>query len=156
MNKHSKTYFLVGLVIIVWIGVAYRMFSYLTPHKENNNYLKNKSSQSLSLKKVEKRLLDTNKICYRNPFKRNAEKLINKKRNIEEKKHLLLIEESLPIQVFYLGFVKSKNSSFFSISINSKHYLIKRGEKIEGLELLYGDAQSIRVSYNSKMFTVQR
>ncbi len=156
MNKRNRTYFLIGLAVVVWLGVIYRLVAYLTPNKENNSSLKDIPTQASIVKKTEKRLLDTSKMHYRDPFGVSPKKTKKSKINSARKSQLLPADKKLPFPVVYLGFVKSKKSIFFSISIKSKQYLIKKGEKIEDIKLLSGNSKFIKITYHSKVFTVKR
>lgn len=157
MNKGKRTYFLIGLAVLVWLGVAYRILHYLAPYKAIDKESKKVVQKDVFfLRKTERRLLDTSQMHYRDPFEIKEKKGTKQRRSIVEREPLLSVEESLPISILYLGFIKGKRGSLFSISIDSKQHLMKKGEQIEGVELLYGDSQRIKIRYQSRKMTIER
>ena len=76
--------------------------------------------------------------------------------NIKKKpKKNLKSEINSPI-ISYLGLIKQQqsNNQIFIIKINNNQHLIKKGQEIDGVNLVKGDSKSITVKLNGKNETI--
>ncbi len=169
MKKKSTTYFLILAVIGLWGGIGYKIFYTLKPFES----IKHKTTVDSFLTEEKKsstpyRLLPT----YGDPFLKggfiesetievtNFNGLLNdeyddlevpyKEENITEEKAAYFPN------IIYKGIIKSnsKGKRAYLIQINDKNEIIQGNEEKQGVLILEGNREKIKVSFNGEIRAV--
>ena len=148
MNKNLKTYLLLGLVILIWGIIGFKVIQAISNEPEVPVVA---TQPTLIPKSREKR--DTFELVanYRDPFLGILP--ISRKKPVER------VVKKKPVSkrnIVYSGLVsqtESGNTMFF-VSIEGKQHIMSRNEKINGVTLLKGTGQSITVRYGGRSETI--
>ena len=150
MAKNTKTYLLLGVVLLIWGIIGYKIVKAISPDEpelfavENVNF---KPLRSTTKK-------DTFSILanYRDPFLGTLPKQKVKKRKIVAKK-----SEEPEINIKYTGSIldsNTKNSIFF-VTIDGTQFLMKQGEIKSKVTLLKGTENAIKIRSNKRTRNIQ-
>lgn len=142
LNKKIKTYLLLGLVLVIWGILAYRVTLSINPKipevKTQNTVTKFKPQNSLGLDTFS---IQTTK---RDPFLGVLSAVGKpKKATLKPPKNI-----TWP-KIRYDGMVKKEQplSEIFVVSINTNQYLLKRGQIADSITLVSGTPKSITIKY---------
>ncbi len=153
MKNKTKTYILLVLVLGIWGTIGYKIITGLNPdvpvQAENNINVsftpeKIKTTDTFSVQTTE-----------RDPFLGTLTRR-NKSRTKANKSVKPIKEENVP-QITYQGLVRKQSSSqqVFVVTVNGKQHLLKRGQTIDKVKLIRGNAKEIVVSNNNKQQTIK-
>ena len=151
MKKNKKSiYILLPVVLLIWGGVLYQLFSFVKPVEEHNNIANEFIVSPLKIKERQTFAINVN---YRDPF---LGKIYRPNNGISPKKNtkkILKKEEVIPLpNIIYKGIIsdsKQKNSIYMLI-IDGNNFYMKKGEIKNELLLKSGDKESIIVVYKGK------
>ncbi|WP_350292615.1 hypothetical protein [uncultured Croceitalea sp.] len=149
MTKNTKTYLLLGVVLLIWGAVGYRIYSGLSPDLPAEQEIKTTSFKPKAMVKK-----DTFSILadYRDPFFGTYSK---KKRKVKSTTPKKVVAPEIGIS--YTGSVidnNQKNSIFF-VTIEGKQVLMKPKQTLNEVTLLSGTKQTIRVRHQGKLRTIK-
>jgi len=151
MKKEKKTYLLLAVVLVIWGVLAFQIFKAVNPSEEVVPVFT--TTQKTDLIKLEKR--DTFSIVanYRDPFLGTLPKSsIPKKKERQSKKEVVPEKD-----IRYTGFItesKSGNKVFF-ISIEGVQQMLSKNQEFNGVKLISGDGNKVKVKYSGKIRTIK-
>jgi len=155
LKNKTKTYVLLIVVISVWGVIGYQVWTGLNqeiPEVEHNGItiaFNPKNSISIDTFSVQ--------IFNRDPF---LGTLIIKSNNKRAPRKLKVLNKILWLPISYDGLIQKRDSrqKVFVITISGKQHLIKRGQSIDSVSLVRGNAKSIVVKYKNqqKTFNIQQ
>ncbi len=150
MSKNVRTYVLLGLVLIIWGLIGYKVVKALSPEEEPMPELKPVvfSPQPTTKKDTFSLMAD-----YRDPFLGTLPKT--------ERKPIKKQVAKQPVQkrnIVYSGSVSQPNSgnSMFFVSIDGQQHIMSPKEEEDGVKLLSGNGENIKVRYNGITETISR
>ncbi|WP_350290173.1 hypothetical protein [uncultured Croceitalea sp.] len=149
MAKNTKTYLLLGVVLLIWGAVGYRIYSGLSPDVPAEQEVKATSFKPKAMVKK-----DTFSILadYRDPFFGTYSKKKKKVKSTTLKKVV-----APQIAISYTGSVidnNQKNSIFF-VTIEGQQVLMKARQTIQDVTLVSGTKMAIRVRHKGKLRTIK-
>ncbi|WP_411031573.1 hypothetical protein [Spongiimicrobium sp. 3-5] len=150
MNKNTKTYLLLTLVLLIWGLIGYKVFSGNSSNSEDGGSYEKPMVRTLTVKEK-----DTFSILadYRDPFlgtfpKKQVKKV---KRTLKSKK------PPMPeIKVQFTGLVTDKDGkrNIFFVTIDGQQHLMGPKDEINKVKLVSGNANSISIRINGKTRTI--
>ncbi|WP_047415854.1 hypothetical protein [Cellulophaga sp. Hel_I_12] len=150
MQKNTKTYLLLALVLIVWGLIGYKIINWM-PDKVKEV----PSSRPLSFKpkKIQERDKFSIVADYRDPFLETAMKTETKPKKTNTNKTVVT---QPTIDIKYSGFITDGNSQqkIFFVTINGQQHMMKLKDKIADVTLISGSTETIKVSYQNKRITL--
>lgn len=156
-NKRFQPY-LIGFVMLLWVLIGYRIYSYLQPEDQNDPI---KVVQKPVFKK-EAGVIWKPSYDYRDPFLKNVvtpRSSGEEKIREEEKQRKQKVQEAkLAVSIEYQGYIQSgKNREKLGIfNINGQNHLLSVGEATGTLRIkLIGDTSAI-VSENGVEFGIRK
>lgn len=150
MSKNAKTYVLLGLVLIIWGIIGYKVVKTLSPDEEPLLVSEPVSFEAKPLVKKDTFTLLAN---YRDPFLGTLPKSERKPSKKQVAKQ--------PVQkrnIVYSGLVSQSGSgnSLFFVTIDGQQHLMSKKEDKDGVQLLSGSEERIKVRYNGITETISR
>lgn len=154
MKNKKSIYILLPLVILIWGLLIYQFFNF-SNDKEipiSNTTLEAKSYQFIKPDTIS---INTN---YRDPFLGKvyskptvSSKKVYIKKNVAPSDNNFKPEIIKP-SIIYKGIVSDTKDNYqvFMVLIDSKTFLMKKGQTENGLQLLSGNRTSIKIKYNKK------
>lgn len=146
LKNNYKTYTLLGLVIIVWSILLYRLVVAVKPteFKQNDSTLVDFFIPEKNIKRDTFSIQTVN----RDPFLgtlHKPKKVIKRKTNKPKK------EIQWP-QINYNGVIENNNNKqqIFVITTQQKQYLVKKGQSFEEIKLVKGNKTKIWLSFKGK------
>ena len=85
--------------------------------------------------------------------------LAKKKTNNNTKSSIKVVQPQTPsIAISYGGMIKKQKTKdqVFVVNINNKQYLLKKGQVVDSVKLVRGNAKEIIINYNKKSQTIKR
>ena len=148
MGKNVKTYLLLGVVMIIWGIIGFRILSALSPEPEQAI-----ASSEISYRPVTTVQRDTFSIKadYRDPFLGTYS---TSKKNTPKK---TVKREMPPIDLQYTGSMvnSSTNMRIYFVTINGQQHLLEKGKSAGEVKLLSGSQQAITIRYQGFTKKVQ-
>lgn len=150
MSKNVKTYTLLGLVLLIWGIIGFKVVGALSPKP-----LPEDAPVSMTKLPMLKKERDTFSIManYRDPFlgtmppiKKEAVKKSIPKTKVPKK------------NIVYSGLVSKSGSgsTLYFVTIDGQQFLMSRNEVVNDVRLLNGDQETIKVSYGGTTEIVNR
>ena len=148
MSKQAKTYVLLGLVLLIWGIIGFKVVNGLSassepvvvmePTRDLPKITKKKDTFTL-IANYRDPFLGTTPVSKKKPAKKPIQKTKTPKRNI-----------------IYAGLVSQNGSAnaLFFVSIDGKQHIMSKNEEIDQVKLLRGNGQQIKVRYNGKVETI--
>lgn len=150
MKSKTKTYLLLGAVLLIWGILGYRVVKAWIPDRDQVIPPIPVGDLELDLPKAR----DTFSIVanYRDPFLGNTPSTSSKPTT----KHAITVAPIELTPVSYSGMVADQGSGhkLFFVNISGKEYMLQVGSEIEGVKLISGDAKSIRIREHSQVRTL--
>lgn len=140
---------LLPIVIVIWVLVGYKIVNGV--NTGNDVAVATPFEASFVPKVQEAQESFTISLAERDPFLGTLTTAKPKKRPSKQP-----IQSNVPAKddpkVVFGGLIKRQGSSkqVFVISVNGKQYLYKKGQTIDGVKLISGNAKRITVGYNRK------
>ncbi|MFS4493181.1 hypothetical protein [Maribacter sp. 2308TA10-17] len=149
MKKNTKTYILLGAVVLIWGVIGYRIFSSITSEPERNTETGAIDFKPQPVQEKEKFSIVAD---YRDPFLGTLPKKAKKK----VKRSALKTPLPPEIAVTYTGFVSDKDTkeNIYFVTINGRQHIMSVGNEIEKVKLVRGNATSIKIRANKKTRTI--
>ena len=152
MNKKKKTYLLITAVLIVWGLIAIKINSALQSKElqevetvQNQSFVPSFHIEidSFSIQKIDRD-------PFLGTFTKPPKKIKNPLRPPPKPKLLK--------QITYAGIVKKTKSKIpvFVVNINNRQYILKKGQTVDSVTLVRGNASEITVRYNHQLQTIKR
>ncbi|TAI48499.1 hypothetical protein [Flagellimonas allohymeniacidonis] len=143
MGKNIKTYILLGVVLIIWGVIAYRIFATLSPEPQKQN-----SFVAKSYAPMEMAARDTFSIKadYRDPFLGTLTS--SKPKKTPQAK---VVKREIPsIDVRYTGsmYNSSTKKRIYFVTINGQQHLLEKGRSVAKITLVRGSEGSITYRYH--------
>ena len=148
MSKQTKTYLLLGVVLVIWGVIGFKVVNTLSPNEEPQIVQK----QAMDIPKATiKKDTFTLYANYRDPFlgttqspKKKIKKTVSKKVDTPKK------------NIVYSGMVSQSGSgsSLFFVTVDGQQHIMSANQEIEGVRLLSGNASRIRIRYNGMHETI--
>tara|TARA_R110002012_G_scaffold294098_1_gene490028 strand:- start:3434 stop:3898 length:465 start_codon:yes stop_codon:yes gene_type:complete len=150
VQKNIKTYLLLGIVLLIWGLIGYKIFNWMP---DNEEALVVPSKVDFKPKQIKER--DTFSIVakYRDPFLESApEKVIVPKKKLSTQPKA----EEPTIDIRYTGFITdgSSNQKIFFVTINGQQKMMKLNDKVDDVSLISGSKETIKVRYQNKRITL--
>lgn len=153
--KKKKTYLLLAIVVFVWGYLGYKVYSSFYGDEEDlitNKIIDNKQAE----KKVQKEKL---KIKYpdKDPFLGKMYSPKIQKKVSKEAIKITYTYDSIFDKIRYKGFINNKTdtSPLYLLSYKQKSYVIKPNHKFDGILLLGGTPDEIKVNYKTVTKTIK-
>ena len=153
LNKKTKTYVLLGAVLVIWGVIGYRILA--TIHPDIPEVKQNNVTVNFNPKNQTK--VDTFSInaTTRDPF---LGTLATKKKTVVKKNIPKKPKQELPNAplITYGGLLKKQQSTqqVFVVNINNNQYLLKKGQERDSVKLIKGDAKAIVIRFRGKTKTI--
>jgi hypothetical protein len=151
MNKQVKTYLLLGLVLVVWGTIAYKVYSALDGDAE---VPRSDISQGVFAKP--NLPLDTFSLQadYRDPFLGTFPKT----KAIKSTKPVVKVNPWDQVNVEFTGSIEAsqKEGRIYFLSINGNQHIFKKGKTKASITLISGSKDQVRLSYNGLQKVIQR
>nr|WP_298793792.1 hypothetical protein [uncultured Allomuricauda sp.] len=148
MNKNTKTYILLGAVLLIWGIIGFKVFSAMSPEPEAPVLADN-----VNFKPKEQVKKDTFSILadYRDPFLGTLPPSKKKSKT----KGVAKPKVQLP-DISYTGLVSDQNTKnhIFFVTISGNQYLMRKGNTQAEVTLVSGSSKSIRVRYKGIVKTI--
>lgn len=153
LKSKTKTYLLIVVVLGIWGTIGYKILSAVHPDESNQSIasLDTSFQPKIAAQKDTFSIQQTNRDPFLGtltkkhvtPIKKQTAKSATNKNTPE------------PI-ITYQGLVKKQNSSsqIFTLSINNQQYLFNKGQTIDEVTLVKGNAKEVVVRYNGKLKTI--
>lgn len=148
MSKNVKTYALLGLVLIVWGIIGFKVVKALSPQPEPVAAFSPTTSFAEPTGKRDTFALLSD---YRDPFlgtlpaaQRKTPPRPAPKKAVPKK------------SIVYSGLVSQSDNVMFFVSIDGQQHIMSKNQKINDVCLLSGNEKSIRVRYNGITETIAR
>ncbi|MAU27265.1 MAG: hypothetical protein CMH48_09970 [Muricauda sp.] len=148
MKKNKKTYVLLALVVIIWGVLGFRLVKTLNPQKDEITIAENLEPYTpIPIKKRDTFSVSAN---YRDPFLGTLPKNSQK-----EKRSAIQIPKTPERMISYQGSVSANGSQsrLFFISIDGQQHVFEKGKVIDGVALVWGNDQRIKVRYGTRTET---
>tara|TARA_Y100001933_G_scaffold127775_1_gene127629 strand:+ start:460 stop:921 length:462 start_codon:yes stop_codon:yes gene_type:complete len=142
LDKNTKTYLLLALVLVIWGIIGYRILSTISPEPAEQLVMSEIAPKPF---KTVKRDTFSIKADYRDPFLGTANKPESKKkiRRSAPKK------EFFDIDVHYTGSLlnSSTGQRIFFVTVNGQQFLMEKGKQAQEVTLVNGSESAITVRY---------
>lgn len=150
MKKNTKTYLLLAVVALIWGTIGYRIISGMNNDPEPEQTMTDVRFKPLPSKEKENFTILAD---YRDPFLGTLPKKQVKKVLRSNKPKAPTVPE---VTIEYTGFVadKERNQNIFFVTINGRQHIMSVKDEIEKVQLLGGNATSIRIRHNNKTKTI--
>ncbi|MEM8927865.1 MAG: hypothetical protein AAGC45_06660 [Bacteroidota bacterium] len=144
MTKNQKTYVLLAIVLTVWGILGFKVFNGLGVDEPMEQKIRLEVPyMAQTMEKREPILVTAN---YRDPFLGLPPKDQKPKSRIKKKS----VKAKPPKKnIVYSGWVAqngAKNQMFF-VTIDGQEHLMKKNQKVNGVTLVWGNQESIKVKY---------
>ncbi|KAB5492149.1 hypothetical protein [Flagellimonas hadalis] len=149
MSKNTKTYILLGLVLVIWGIIGYKLISAFSPDPEPVTFMETTNFKSKNRAQKDTFSLLAN---YRDPFLGTWNTSRPKKKQGAPVK-----KESIEFpNIIYTGLVSGAHTKdhIYFVTIGGSQYLMKRGTQQNGVTLVSGTSKNIRVAYKGVVKTV--
>ena len=141
MSKNTKTYVLLGIVLLIWGVIGFRIASTLSSEPEVEVLAKRMSFNQIELSVQDTFLVKAN---YRDPFLGTLPKA---KENKKARK--VLKKQTFDLDVRFTGSMVNQGSGkrIYFVTVNGQQYLLQKGKKADEMLLVSGNANHIMVRY---------
>ncbi|TMU55654.1 hypothetical protein [Flagellimonas algicola] len=148
MSKRTKTYLLLGVVLVIWGLIGFKVVNTLSPNEEPSIVQKQAVDIPTATIKKDTFTLYAN---YRDPFLgtlQNPNKKV--KRKVSKK------TDQPKKNIAYAGLVSQASSgkSMFFVTIDGQQHMMSPNQEVDGVRLLSGNVSKIRVRYNGQHETI--
>lgn len=149
MKKKTKTYVLLGVVVLIWGIIGYKIISSLNPSLPEQQLAQTSQGDFKPSKKIEADTFSI-ELTERDPFLGTMyrPKTTSKPKRISKPK-----EEIVWPNISYLGTVKKSSNSknqIFVITIDGQQYLLKKGQEVKEVKLLSGSENEVKLQFKKK------
>ncbi len=156
MKKSARTYLLLGAVLVIWGVLGFRIVKTVNPPDPETTQAPAKD-RFQPMKIMER---DTFSIAanYRDPFLGTIPKS-KKPSSAKATKGKQEIKPKLPEKnITYSGFVNEKgsNQKIFFITVDGQQLMLSKNQQQEGVKLVSGNDENIRVRYNGLTKIIKR
>ena len=152
LKNKQKTYLLLIAVVSIWGTIAYRILSAIEPDEVP-------ISQSIMMTndhKISAIEMDTTTIkpVERDPFLGTLKRKM--KRKITTNTIVKKDSVAPQIQIGYQGLISGEDSQnqIFAVSIDRQQFLMKKGQSIQGVQLVKGDSHQITIKQGRQLRTI--
>lgn len=153
MKNKRNTYILLGVVAIIWGGIAYQIISSLSADDE---IVSQQQEFEVSFNPKPIKELETFSVSARNrdPFLGTIEKPKVKRTKKKIKKQ----PQEISIPISYSGLVIDENTKekIFFIHINNNQHLMNINDVIDEVKLVRGNENEVVISYKKQRKTIKR
>lgn len=151
MKKQQKTYLLLLLVGAIWSLLGFKIFRSLTPEEA---VVLSGTSESFKPLKIKERDTFSISADYRDPFLGTLPKARQK---TPKSKAPVQVQKLPEKQIVYSGFITdtSSGNKIFFLTVDGQQQMLSKREEFQGVRLLSGNEQHIRVRYNGKIAKVE-
>lgn len=155
MKNKKLIYLLVPLTFGVWGYIGY--FIYSTINKDEYipeiNVSKQKKHTNKPIEKDYSLFLN-----YRDPFLGKISSQQNTNKVPKASKPKTEVNNTILNNIKYLGLIKNKEQGniIASININHNDYLLKKGDKINGVEILKINSDSLQIKIENKNYYIKK
>ncbi|WP_097045178.1 hypothetical protein [Flagellimonas pacifica] len=147
MSKNIKTYLLLGIVLLIWGIIGFKVLSALSPEDETLALAENVNFEP---KEVAEKDTFNILVNYRDPFLGTLS--LSKKRT---KKVVKKREVQFP-SVNYTGLITDQNTKnhIFFVTISGNQYLMRVGNTQSDVTLVSGRSNNIKIRYKGILKTI--
>lgn len=152
MNKKTKTYLLLTVVLGIWGTIGYQIYSKLSP--DEMPVVVTNSNVSFSPKQVITKDTFSISSAHRDPF---LGKPYQKKKTSGGKKMVRKkIDSFIFPQIVYKGAISKQQSksNIYIIEVNGMQQLFKVGKEFNDVKLIKGTKKSVIISFKGKRKTI--
>ena len=151
MKNNKKTYFLLGVVAIIWGLIAYQIISSMSTDKVATP--QQKLDVSFNPKPIKEQDTFSISINNRDPFLGTIERPKVKKPKPIKKQP---VEIEIPIS--YSGLVVDQNTKekIFFVHINNNQHLMNINDVVDEVKLLKGNENEITITYKKQKKNIKR
>ena len=148
MSKNTKTYLLLGIVLLIWGIIGFKVVKAIAKEPEMPVV---EPSTRVWQKTVKKKDTFTLLADYRDPFLGTLP--VTKKKVVRQAIHK---KPRVKRNIVYAGLVSQSKSgkSMFFVSIEGRQHMMSERQKIEGVTLVKGNEKSITVHYDGRSETI--
>lgn len=148
MSKNTKTYILLTLVLVIWGIIGYKVISAFSPDPEPTTAM-----GPVDFKPKNRVQKDTFSLLadYRDPFLGTWNTARKKKEQPQARKQSVQFPA-----IAYTGLVsgtQTKDHIYF-VTIGGNQYLMKKGNQQDGVTLISGTSNNIKVAYKGAVKTI--
>ncbi len=142
MSKNTKTYLLLGVVLLIWGIIGFRIASAISPEPETPFRSKKMAFKSLTLSQQDTFLINAD---YRDPFLGT----FTTKKKKQSSKTKVVKAPTFDLDVRYTGSMVNHNSGkrIYFITISGQQYLLEKGKSAMEVRLVNGDEKTVTVRY---------
>lgn len=148
MSKNLKTYLLLGIVLLIWGIIGFKVVKAISKEPEMPVVQPSKRVWRKTVKKKDTFTLLAN---YRDPFLGTLP--VTKKKVVRQAVHK---KPRVKRNIVYAGLVSQSKSgeSMFFVSIDGRQHMISENQEIQGVKLVKGNEKSITVHYDGHAETI--
>ena len=148
MSKNLKTYLLLGIVLLIWGIIGFKVVKAIAKEPEVPMI---KESTTILPKSVQRKDTFTLMADYRDPFLGTLPN--TKKKVVKQAGHK---NPKAKRNIVYAGLVSQSKSgeSMFFVSIDGRQHMMTERQEIEGVTLVKGNDKSITVRYEGHAETI--
>ena len=150
MKKQTKTYILLGVVLLIWGIIGFRIYGSLSPTPEVNEVA---GMATFRPKAIKEREHFTILADYRDPFLGTmpAREVVRKKI-----KKTVAPQEPMP-EMTYTGYITdtSTQGKIYFITMAGQQYMLSPKEKVGEMTLISGTATKVKIRYKNRLKTLQ-
>ena len=141
MSKNTKTYVLLGIVLLIWGIIGFRIASTLSSDPEVEVFTKKMAFRQIEMSVQDTFLVKAN---YRDPF---LGTLLKAKEN--KKGRTVIKKETFDLDVRFTGSMVNQGSGMriYFVTVNGQQYLLQKGKKAKEMLLVSGNEKYITVRY---------
>ena len=141
MSNNTKTYIILGIVLLIWGIIGFRILGAISPEPELVAPQKRMAFQEIELTPKDTFSI---KADYRDPF---LGTLTSKKE--KKKTQKVVQDQTFDREVLYTGSMVNHSSGkrIYFISINGQQYLLEKGKQAMEVLLISGSEQYVTIKY---------
>ncbi|WP_394748235.1 hypothetical protein [Spongiimicrobium salis] len=149
MKKQTKTYVLLGVVLVIWGMIGFRVYSSLSPESVENEVGSVTTFRPQKIKERERFAIVAD---YRDPF---LGTLPVKKVRKKKKQKAVQPQEPMP-EIKYTGYITDTETQgkIYFISMAGQQYMLSPREKVGEMTLIRGTEKSVKVRFKNKTHTI--
>ncbi len=151
MNKNTKTYILLGTVILIWGIIGYQVLGGFSIENDSEQTLQISNYKPVSTQKKEAFTILAD---YRDPFLGTLPKKKTTTKKVKKKPK----QNTPQINIQYTGLITDSNTKnkIFFVTINGTQHLMNIKNKIQNVQLISGNSKQIKLKVDNTFRIIKK